>query len=306
MEYTTVNTIIAKAYRDFRGTDLNESDAIEWIGEALEFLKVPQIQEQAVAFIEVENHEANVPRGLQMVIQIARNNEWTEETAEEEVIPAETVEEVTAESCDTPIAYQPYFDMQWQYVNWISCGLYRERYTPVRLANHTFFNTLVCKEKSPYENYGEDEYTIVGLTDKKFRFSFETGQIALAYIKNAIDEVTGYPMIPDNVSYTTAITYYIKWKMAERLTWHGREGFARLAQDSERLWLKYARQAKNYMKMPKSLDDFQDLLEQSHYLIPRHRMYYGYFGNLGKEENRRFNDPDQRNNINLGLNINVE
>lgn len=308
MEYTTINTILSKFHRDFRDTDINETDAIEWIGEALEFLKVPQIQEQAVTFIEVNNYEANVPKGLQLVLQIARNNEWQEETKDSEIITKETVEEVdNSETCTNDIPYKPYFDMQWQYLNWTQCNYYIQKFTPVRLANHTFFNSLVCKEKSPYENFGEDEYSIVGTVNKKFRFSFEKGQIAISYIKNALDIETGYPLIPDNISYITAITYYIKWKMAERLAWDGRESYARLAQDSERLWLKYARQGKNFMKMPKTIDQFQNLLEQSHYLIPRHKRYYNFFGNLGREEDRKFNDPDYRNKSyrNFGININI-
>lgn len=310
LQFTTVDRVLAKVHRDLKGIDLNETDAIEWIGEALEFLKVPQVQDQAVAFIEVNNYEADLPQGFQMVLQIAKNNQWKPEEKNSCCLPKDIIEQVvveeeqTTEDCDecySPFAecYQPYFDMQWQYINWTTHKYYKEEFTPVRLANNTLFNSIVCKEinhKDIYENCGSniDEYTIVGTTNKKLRFSFKEGYIAMAYIKNAIDNETGYPLIPDNISYVTAITYYLKWKMAEMMTWNGREGFARLAQDNERLWLKYARQGKNYMKMPKSIDQFQNLLEQSHYLIPRHRRYYGFFGNLGREENRNFNDPDFR------------
>lgn len=326
LQFTTVDRVLAKVHRDLKGIDLNESDAIEWIGEALEFLKVFQVQEQAVAFMEVKNYQADLPDGFQMVLQIARDNNWTPDEKECCAIPAKVIEEVTVESSDTECTdcytqpvdchgrvlfddyvpkYIPYFDMQWQYIPWTTSSHYKENFTPVRLANHTFFNTIVCKEKhntpydgqetnNPYKNNGlgeQDEYTIVGDADKKLRFSFKEGYVALAFIRNAVDSETGYPLVPDNISYMSAITYYIKWKIAEMMTWNGREGYARLAQDSERLWLKYARQGKNYMKMPKTIDQFQNLLEQSHYLIPRHRRYYGYFGNIGREEDRRFNNP---------------
>lgn len=330
LQYTSVNRVLAKVHRDLKGTEVNESDAIEWIGEALEFLKVPQVQEQAVAFMEVRNYEADLPDGFQMILQVARDNNWTPETKDDCCIPMETIEEVTEQSTDDctdcftqPVdcngrplfddacpSYIPHFDMQWQYIPWTSCSYYKENFTPVRLANHTFFNTIVCKEKhdTPYQGNQDvydhplknnflgqqDEYTIVGSVDKKLRFSFKEGYVALAYIRNAIDRETGYPLVPDNVSYVTAITYYLKWKMAEMYAWNGREGYEGKADKAEQKWLKYARQGKNYMKMPKSIDQFQNLLEQSHYLIPRHRRYYGYFGNLGREEERKFNDPDYR------------
>ena len=323
LQYTTVDRILSKFHRDLKGTDISESDAIEWIGEALEFLKVREIQEQAVAFIEVRNFEADVPNGLHMILQIARDNDWEmnktstinkllkckQEIKKEEDCTLEIVKvEDTCTECkeyeelnsclnidemvhNTGVR-ESYVDTSWKFQSWASSNIYRERFTNIRLANHIFFKSVVCREKTPYDNCGTDEYTIVGTAERKLRFSFQEGAIALAYIRNAIDNETGYPLVPDQISYITAITYYVKWKIAERMSWDGREGFARLSQDSERLWLKYANQSKNFMKMPKGLDIHQDLLEQSHYLIPRHKRYYGYFGHLGKAEDRPFNHPN--------------
>lgn len=307
LQYTTVERIFSKFHRDLRGTDLNESDVIEWIGEALEFLKVSQVQEQAVAFLEVENFEAKIPRGFHMVLQIARNNRWKKEdkcSPKKILSQIEDVEESECSSCNEQIItdcngfvldnnqiveYKPYFDLKFNYQPWLANKYYRRDYTPVRLANHTLFNTLVCKEKVDPCLGCIDEYTIVGVTDKKLRFSFEEGFVAMSYLRNAIDNETGYPLIPDNISYITAITYYIKWKLAEWYEWNGRAGYNGITQDTERKWLKYVKQATNFMKMPKSLDDYQDLLEQTHYLIPDHKKYYRYFGNLGKSEQLTFN-----------------
>ena len=72
--YTSVNTILSKFNRDLRGNDISESDIIEWTGEALGFMKIVEIQEEALAFLEVRNHQAELPDGFQNIIQIARNN----------------------------------------------------------------------------------------------------------------------------------------------------------------------------------------------------------------------------------------
>ena len=329
LQYTTVDRVFATLHRNLKGTDLNEADTIEWIGEALDQLKVAQVQEQAVAFMEVKDHHAEIPQGFQMVLQIARHNDWTPETKNDCCITPEDVQEVSTTedtSCtdwlgdpvdcngnrlfeDGCPRYIPYFDMQWQYIPWTSSNYYKNNFTPVRLANNVFFKSLVCQERSPYRNghsdqqyyqnnfgrHNQDEYTIVGNTHKRLRFSFREGYIALAYTRSVADRKTGYPLIPDNISYITAINYYVKWKIAEMMDWNGREGYARKAEKAEALWEKYCRQAKNWAKMPKSIDDFQDLLEQSHYLIPRQDRYYNYFGNLGRPEDRKFNDPDHRN-----------
>jgi hypothetical protein len=336
MDFTSVDRILSKFHRDIKNAELNESDAIEWIGEALDFLKVHAITEQAVAFIEVKDYQCELPKGFQNVLQVARNNNWSEQndlclcpaticattTTVDTTTPGVKVTTViTDPNCapcevkkpgpnmpvpltcqgepmtDYDLAYyRPYFDLGWFYSGWTESYYYHNNYTPVRLADHTFFNSIVCKEYNSDSIYqsARDEYTIVGHgCNRALRFSFKTGSIALAYNKSVMDKETGYPLVPDDISFITAITYYIKWKIAESLDWNGREGFAIQAQKAEQRWLKYARQAKNKAKMPKTLDDYQDLLEQSHYLIPNHKRFYGFFGNLNQPENRSFNHPDR-------------
>lgn len=308
VQFTTVDRVLAKFHRDLRGTEINESDAIEWIGEALGFLEVKQIQEEAIAFLEVENYETIVPSHFNMVIQIARKKHYEKK----QTCPLQLVEEVIDScSCTTPIEetlitdcsgsvlddtevtyYTPYFDLRWEYDLWRNSDFYYREFVPVKLANHTFFNSIVCKERDE-DLYKTglllDEYTIVGGVQKKLRFSFQEGLIVLSYLRTSLDKETGYPLIPDNESYISAINYYLKWKIAEWYQWNGREGFqGPLVSDLERKWLKYARQAKNYMKMPKGVDEYQELMEQT-FSLPTLYKYNNFFGNY----NNRFRYKSQ-------------
>lgn len=318
MTYTTVDRVLSKFHRDLRGAEINESDAIEWIGEALGFLQVYQVQEEAVAFLEVKNYETIVPTYFNMVIQVAKKKNWVKND------PCVTPELVgnyrkscscnttlepspkESECSDNPIYtdcqgniigpyervyYRPYFDLQWEYNLWRDSEFFHKDFIPVRLSEHTFFNSIVCKEHNEdlYRHHPfQDEYTIVGTVQKKLRFSFEEGLIALSYIRTAVDKETGYPLIPDCEEYMAAITYYIKWKIAEWYQWNSREGFqGPLVSDLERKWLKYARQAKNKAKMPKSLDEMQNMMEQT-YALPNLYKYKNFFGNQNGYENRRY------------------
>lgn len=330
LKYVTIDRIFSKINRDLKGTDLNESDVIEWIGEALEFLQVPQVLVEDVKFLTVKDYHVEVPDGLHMITQIAKNT--SNSLSDSKKVNCQCIEESEKKSCscltdvsdidfcnaeswdvneqdleNMPEGYSSAFlnadttqylnslalnrlDLDWNYTLWTSSQYYRRNYTPVRLATGTFFNSLVCKEKDKSLYLTCDyEYTIIGQTEKKLRFNFIEGDIAISYLKNSVDKETGYPLIPDNISYITAITYYIKWKIAEMYDWAGREGWSGKSEKAEAKWLKYVRQAKNYMKMPKTLDEYQNLLEQTHYLIPNHNRYYGFFGNLGKRQVRNFN-----------------
>lgn len=302
LKYVTIDRIFSKINRDLKGTEVNESDVIEWIGEALEFLEVPQILVEDVKFLKVEDYHTNIPSNLHMITQIARNNAYSKPVKKDcEYFDREEDQIEVCENNTIPDSCNPEFlDLDWTYTIWTTSDYYRKNYTPVRLATGNFFKSLVCKEKdkSLYQTCS-DEYTIIGDTEKKLRYNFIEGEVAISYLKNSVDKETGYPLIPDQISYTTAIVYYLKWKIAEMHDWAGREGWVSKAEKAEQRWGKYAKQAKNYMKMPKTLDQYQNLLEQSHYLIPNHKRYYGFFGNLNKSEVRNFSNLNRPSNFDI-------
>jgi hypothetical protein len=298
MEYTTVDRIFSKLDRELKRDNVSEIDVVEMIGEALEFIGVSLIYEPAVAFIQVIGHQCEMPKHLQTIIQIARNNAYSPVVASEVVTTASVIS--TGEP-DVPVAldyngtpineyelayYRPYFDLIGEYeVSSVtsSCG---KQFTPVRLATSTFFNTLVCKETDfdgIYDNV-RDEYGIIGGTH--LRFSFEIGQIAVSYLKRKIDCESGYPLIPDHISFTTAITAYIKMKLAETDFYNHREGAGQILARAEDQWQWYCGQAKNIGIMPKTLDEWENLLRQRNYLVPRTDRYNNFFGNLAHTEKR--------------------
>ena len=326
LNYVSADRIIAKLYRDLGLEDINETDVIEQVGEALEAIGAITLYEEAVAFIEIENHQADLPNGLHSIIQIARNNKWSKES-KETLSPANILldcscqEMENIDSPDTPCGcnngninppqgvpidcngkllgdyevayYRPYFDLQYEYHLWGNSHYYKEHYTPVRLANHSFFNTIVCPEDQNWYTGGHtDEYTIVG---DKIRTSFKEGSIALAYYRQKVDEETGYPMIPDEYSIITAITMYVTMKHMARLWYMGREGYGDKYQKAEQDWQWYCKQAGNKALMPHGVDQFQNLTESRNQLLPSRNRYYGFFGKLGREGNTGFKDPNHRN-----------
>ena len=332
LKFTSLDRIFSKVIRDLGADNINESDIIEWSAEALEAIGAVTMYEEAVAFIEIKNHQCELPTGLHSIIQIARNNCFNgfKENPDEALCPKKVITELSTEErhinsctcgpnlcscngakvdytlldCDgKPITgydvayYRPYFDLQYEYYNWNQSSFYRSCYSPVRLANHTFFNSLVCQEnpndvQNLYQGM-DDEYTII--KGDTLRFSFKDGSIALSYLRQIVDEETGYPMIPDHYSYTTAITKYITLRIMERDFYAGREGAAQRMQKAESDWQWYCGQAGNHAMMPKGIDQWQNILEQRQYMLPRMRNYYSFFGKMSRPEDRKWNDSDNRN-----------
>jgi len=324
LTYTTVDRIFSKLSRDLGIDDFSEDDAIEWTGEALEAIDAVTMLEECVEFIEVKNHMVQLPRFTSSIIQIAvHTGNYTDTTPVKIIeslcettgaLPNEcgcdrvTSKYIPVDATGHPIfeedvyEWQPNINVQAEYVNWISCDLYKRTWEPVRLANHTFFNSIVCEEANREALYtnSSSEYTIVG--DNTLRFSFQTGYVAISFNRRKLDE-NMYPMIPDHFAYTTAITNYITMKLMARMWYSGREGYEKKMMKAEADWQWYCKQAGNRAIMPSGIDQYQNMLDQSQYLIPRMHRYGQFFKDLGRPENRVFNDPDNRNNKGSSIGI---
>lgn len=329
-KYTSIDRVFSKIYRDVGIENIDESQVIEWAGEALEHIGAITLYEEAIAYLEVRNHQAELPIGLHSIIQVARNNKWENtdkicpanvildcpictdtscKLTEEEVLNSESkcdIEDTPLVlDCDGKIVgnyelayYRPYFDLQYWYKDWKNSKLYQTDFTPVRLANHTFFGTLVEQEdESVYSKTRgsiQDEYTIV---ENMIRTSFKEGGIVISYNRQKIDPETGYPMIPDEVSVIQAITYYITWKYMQRMWYMGREGYSDKMQYAEKQWIWYCRQAGTKSMMLKGIDEHQNFTESRFQFIPSHKRYFGFFGKLGRSSNLNFGRNNGRATI---------
>lgn len=299
--FISVDTLLAKFARELKETTINEGDIIEWIGEALSFMKVISQNEEAVAILKVNNYTAELPSPIKYLTQVAKLNNHNNYDCN--CCSIET-EEFIEEGCDCEESCYQDFNESNEY---IIPGTYTAKYSyldfyrsfkrnkiePMKLANGAFFNSLVCRELdneiSSYYNNCEHQYSIVGTSGlNAIRTSFKEGWVAVAYVRTPTDEETGYPLIPDEPNHIQAINYFVRWKIAESLAWVGREGFANIAIQSEERWLKYIRQANNTAKMPSGAADYEDLKNQSLYLIPKTNKYNNYFGTINKRENLRF------------------
>lgn len=310
--YTSIDTIFAKVQRDLGIDNFNESDFIEWAGEALEGIGAVPAYEKTVCFKTVAQYQCDIPTWTHQIIQIARDNTYssTTELAEYCTTTSESSEEESESGSPIPVDcngmpitdydlayYRPYFDLQYEYYGWMNHERYKRDYSPVRLSNHTFFNTLVCDNITDqdsnqlYDNV-QDEYNIVN--GDTLRFSFQDGLVAIAYYRQKIDD-NGHPMIPDDYSYKTAVTKYIAMKIAEREFFNNVQGAQGKLQKLEADWHWYAGQASSKAMMPKGIDGYQDILEQRDYLLPPKDRYYGFFGKLNVAEYRKYNDPANRN-----------
>jgi hypothetical protein len=325
-------SIFAKLTRDLGLQTVDEADVIEWTGEALQAIGSVPMYEDAVAFMEVRNHQVYLPNGALMVDQIARNKCWAGPEANP-LCPADLLNDINStinvqecldanNPCKNPLPipldckgqplndysiayYRPYYDLLSEYYGWSwnASRLNQECFIPVRLTTNTFF----LAQQDYQHNHGlnnqqiyhpgaswQDEYIInrkLGI----IRFSFKTGQVAIAYKRQAVDPETGYPLIPDTYAHRTAITKYITMMMQSREFYQGREGAKGRLDKAEQDWHWYCKQAGNLDLMPWGIDEHQNLYDQRTRLLPNNKQYFSFFGKMNVPEGRKWDDPDHRN-----------
>lgn len=67
-KYVSINNIITKVYRDMGMSDqINYTDAVEWIGEAIELIGNPGTHHEIVDIIEVSEYRARLPLCLHQI-----------------------------------------------------------------------------------------------------------------------------------------------------------------------------------------------------------------------------------------------
>lgn len=303
MTYSNIYRLLDKFRRD-SALQVEEADFIEWAGEALQAIGTAQALEECVAYIEVENHECSIPTGLNYVLQIAINNcePVTASSITETTTTTETSGQPVPLDCNgTPITdyelayYRPYFDLIYEYQGWTANPYFQQCFTPVRLADNTFFKTVVCQEQNPsiQQLYQSSIYEY-SLMDPYIRFSFKEGQIALAFLRTKVDD-NGYPMIPDHYSVNEAITRYVRYKLFQKqYDMSSEPHIERKFMKAESDWQWYCGQAGNHLMMPKTIDDMEDLTQARTYLLPRQYSYYNFFGRRNQIERKTWDRFETR------------
>lgn len=266
-KYVSSSAIISKVIRDLGVTDINKSDMVEWIGEAIQAIGTNGMKEESVMFLEIANHVADLPSEVSEVVKVYRNHKYDSGDC---VLPLEAavedehsieIHDITC-GCDIlPDEDLPRwtrrFERRWEYLDWDVSPLRTNRFTPIALSSAILFSGITCDSiNEGLPTCSGDEYQ---LQNGVIKTSFPTGQVAIAYRHTPLDS-DGYPMIPDLYSVQTAITHYISYKLFARMWYQGREGMSDKMQWADREYQFYVKQAKNDTWMLYGIDEHQNMI----------------------------------------------
>ena len=305
IKLTSVYRVINKIKRDFKFLDLEDNDIIEWIGEALDAIGTGVQYAEKVCYRLVSNYQTTLPEWNKALIQILKyNGTVTQSTicsilsSTDDTTSTTTTATTSSNSCceaseDTSTnVWVSMSDCLYTYainkgytdlLNQFSYGQDTTWY-PVRLSTDKFFNSRVCAVDNIPEIYSSCRYEYTIIEGDTLRFNFKDGFIALAYLEYQLDE-NGYPMVPDDYSYLTAIEKYIIMKIFEGEFYAGRALGLQKFQKAELDWHFYVRQAKN-KSMLRSYDEEQNNVDRQPYILPRNNMYNSHSSNQSYKQSR--------------------
>lgn len=297
--YISIDTVISRVLRDL-GTQVERTDVIEWTADLIEYLNIPVVFEERVAFVEIKNYKAVLPDGLRAIIQIAKSNSLQVSPEEcalqvlDEVDEKEEVEIKVSEPCEgntysegtrSGPRFGPWVDLQFNYDPLCGALMRHREWEPVRLSSHSFYQSLVCTLSEKLYEESQWEYSIKGET---LLFNFREGVVAVAYVSHRTDD-NGMLMIPDDAHFINAAVSRVRYMAFQRLYDREptRENAARLDRADQDYQFR-VRQAATFGLRPQSIDESENLAAGKDYILPRQFRYYDFFSGLNKREQRNY------------------
>lgn len=263
-------TIIRKIFRDLKPQDDNWiDDAIEWIGEALEHIGASTQLLQKQCVLTVKNHKVLLPTDLYYINQVAINNSVSPVSSKELDTLITKVKELQAEIADAQASGTEYSSTT-SVLNEINSRIVvlenvyfknSNNMQPLQYGASNFHRSMHC-DNCVNENVSyEDTYII---DNDYIKTSFESGKICLSYKAFPTDEDC-YPLVPDDISYSEALFWYIYKKVLLSRPDFKKNGIN--YSYAEQQWKYYCTQARNAANYP-DIDRYESFMNQWVRLIP--------------------------------------
>lgn len=264
----TSKSIIAKVIADLglEEDKINISDQIEWIGEAMQKIGSVNQKHRKVVTLELKGYQCKLPCDLDSIDLVAystNKESWQvmkRTTGSFGVSnPIDTDKQVYDKTQATVVQEENGDNILAESGSAQILGMYTQRAT----SNHK--NNLIEYDIKP-------GYIITNVAD---------GYIKLSYFAEYTDE-EGMPMIPDLVSYSEAIYWYIAMKLLYIEYFTGRKP-QHLYYDAKRSWNFYRNQAYAESLLPDS-NEIENIKNTWHTLVPERDSIDSFFYNMSDEQ----------------------
>lgn len=310
-------TVILKVMNTFRIEDENQIlSMVEWIGEGLKFIGAFAGYDNMTKTLSVEHHRVPLPYNLHELTQICYNGvpmTWNTKTFKyRDYVCQDCIQQTSSNDTivvmgniltDVGVDYSSNAGIESVNINQVvkaidgyySAGTSNHYYKRINsdmadtnLANVDY--TMASDWEDVTNRFGEYSDTPItsdiansqGFTINAgyIRTEFEEGDITVSFNAIPVDE-DGFPMVPDDISFATAL----QWYLISQLLLGGyklkAEGIN--FEYADHKWQQYCTQAKTKSIYP-DLNQLQSFTNSWVRLIQRNDRFASFFENLGESE----------------------
>lgn len=295
MIYNTVSTknVISKILRDLDIQEDNTrfADIIEWIGEGL--TKIGAIKSQNVKvtgredqpLISFTDYQARLPRGLVKVLGVAYSSSESGEfiplrygtgvydhRSEDNEGSSNTIDASTSDLIDLAMElYDLTYEEALELIN--TDSVTRAKLNSILRVDSTTYSTQ-DQTNTTYD------YTYV-INSNYIKMNIKEGYLMMAYTVYPTDE-DGYPLIPDDPSFTEALYWYVVTKYWYPLWVQGKVRDT-VYFEARSSWNFYRKQAYAHAMLP-SIDQMESLKNQVLKIYPEVNDFKNFFTTSGEQQ----------------------
>lgn len=289
----SVKRIIAKVFTDLdlKEGDHRVSDMIEWAGEALEKIgSFPQFTNRVLGKdnippLEVVNYQAKLPVDFHNLIQVAYAKEkngpyfpmrYATGSFDSGVVNSDMTTTVDKVSTSAMIS--------------LVMTLYALDYEDAVIKLNTEPSTVSILEGilGDTGNTLGSEHIAGSTTDTTYvirhgyiKTNQESGWLMVAYQAIPVD-LDGYPMVPDHISFSEALYWYITMKLLY-VDWKTGKVSRDIYYDAKSSWNFYCKQAYGNAMMPNQ-DQMESIKNTWHKIIPELGDHSNFFSTMGQRQ----------------------
>lgn len=307
----SVRTVIAKVMADLniQEDDLRISDILEWCGEAMEHIGAIAQYEPKVVTLPIINHQVPLPCDLHQLHQVAYsfepdgpwfptrkatgsfavwgNSDGCYHDCREDCC-GECRHESCCEHCDPNMIVQDdvmtrlVVDMYGNIDNTKAIEMLNTNQNLRTIVSHLINHYTI----GDYKHFKFDTANPSGGVQYTVKPGFimcnaHCGYLKLSYSAIKTDE-NGYPLIPDMISFSEAIYWYITMKLKYPEYLNGRMN-REIYYDIKRSWNFYAKQAYAEAMMPNE-DGLESLKNNWNKLVPEYNDHNTFYSHTGERQ----------------------
>lgn len=243
----------------------DESTVMDWLEKAAEKIGVEPQYENSLAFMKVEDHTVDLPKGLVALKQMAYKLD----------------EELTEADLDQLQAIIGH-DNDYFYNGFFGSSYFKNAYQPLRISNNSFGGGIYDSD-DVHNLYTNAEHEAQIMPQGFARVSFREGVVVIGYLSYPLDEC-GDVMIPDDPDYEEALKDYALMRMWERRMNLMEQGAENMYNKYLAQWARRRARVHGNLLLPDTVDESEDIRQMNNRFMPDNRKYYSFFGNLATEE----------------------